>query len=637
MHKSLLYISCGLVPLWLSGCQQGESKADVTPNTLAQVSAASASWQSPDAKLLLTVSEQQGMQLSSAGGMQQLPGAFDQLSVKPLGDQQWAAATLDERANTITVVNVSESSLNLKQQWRLPELQPDSLCLFNDAQNQTLTLFVQDGASRAQQWLLAQHQQWLPTPKLLRPLNQPHDIKDCAVDDNNGWLYTLEEGVGIWRSPARIETAPEREPINLLKPWGDLDHEPSALRTDSMGNLFVLDEAGSQLSYWSVTALNTASRQQKTLPQFIALTPQPTETLSATVTTAGNSRVLLTHSDGSVASLSLSTAVSTTEAQLPMVTASAETPAADRSGDVMDDPAIWVNKTIPEQSRILGTHKKDGLYVYDLNAKQVARFGDGKLNNVDVRDGFPFNGETIGLAAASKREDNSLMFYGIHQNGDVFRIGKQPSDLDPIYGLCMGKIDDKFYVFANDKTGRIDQYLISDNQGQIKAERVRRLKVATQPEGCAIDDKRARLFVGEEDVAVWTADAHQDASTTLSKVADVGPALVADIEGMEIAQGETPLLLVSSQGNNSYALFNAVAPYQYRGSFRIGLDANRGIDGASETDGLDVVSGPVGSQYPHGLLVVQDGHNRMPDEAQNFKYVDWNTVLKTLGIDNLSN
>ncbi|QSX34242.1 phytase [Shewanella avicenniae] len=637
MHKSLFYIGCGLVPtLLLSGCEQ-VSTAETQPKVLPQVTAASASWQSSDATLLLSVSEQQGMTLRNAQGQRQLDGAFDQLSVKRFGEQQWVAATLDEVTNSITVVSFSDSALNVSQQWRLPQLQPDSLCLFNDAQNHTLSLFVQDGASRAQQWLLAQHQQWLPAPTLVRSLNQPHGIKDCAVDDNGGWLYTLEEGVGIWRSPARIEAVAERTPINLLKPWGDLASEPGALRTDSMGNLFAIDEQGSTLNYWPVTALQTAKADRKTKPQSIALQPHEVETLSATVSHPGSTNVLLSYKDGTAAAFSLPTAQVKQQKPLPMVSANAETPAADRTGDVMDDPAIWVNTVNPQQSRILGTHKKDGLYVYDLNAKQVARFGDGKLNNVDVRDGFPFNGETIGLAAASKREDNSLMFYGIHQNGDVFRIGKQPSDLDPIYGLCMGKIDDKFYVFANDKTGRIDQYLISASNGELTSKRVRRLTVTSQPEGCAVDDERGRLFVGEEDVAVWTADAHQDASTTLSKVAEIGDALVADIEGMEITSGDKPLLIVSSQGNDSYAVFDGIAPYQYRGSFRVGLDALSGIDGVSETDGLDVVSTPVGSQYPNGLLVLQDGRNRLPDEAQNFKYVDWNTVLKTLEINNSSN
>jgi 3-phytase len=38
------------------------------------------------------------------------------------------------------------------------------------------------------------------------------------------------------------------------------------------------------------------------------------------------------------------------------------------------------------------------------------------------------------------------------------------------------------------------------------------------------------------------------------------------------------------------------------------------------------------AQFPEGLLVVQDGFNEMPDEAQNFKFVSWQQVVKALGL-----
>ena len=56
-------------------------------------------------------------------------------------------------------------------------------------------------------------------------------------------------------------------------------------------------------------------------------------------------------------------------------------------------------------------------------------------------------------------------------------------------------------------------------------------------------------------------------------------------------------------------------------------------DGVQDTDGLDVVSAPLGPRYPMGLLVVQDGVNLAPDGAeanQNFKLVSWQEVLVAL-------
>ena len=53
-----------------------------------------------------------------------------------------------------------------------------------------------------------------------------------------------------------------------------------------------------------------------------------------------------------------------------------------------------------------------------------------------------------------------------------------------------------------------------------------------------------------------------------------------------------------------------------------------------DTDGLHVVSAPVGPRYPMGLLVVQDGINVAPDARvnQNFKLVSWQDVLDALNL-----
>ena len=61
-----------------------------------------------------------------------------------------------------------------------------------------------------------------------------------------------------------------------------------------------------------------------------------------------------------------------------------------------------------------------------------------------------------------------------------------------------------------------------------------------------------------------------------------------------------------------------------------GLNAAAGIDGASETDGLEVTAVNLGGPWNQGLLVVQDGRKRMPEQTQNFKFVPWADVTRTL-------
>jgi len=91
-------------------------------------------------------------------------------------------------------------------------------------------------------------------------------------------------------------------------------------------------------------------------------------------------------------------------------------------------------------------------------------------------------------------------------------------------------------------------------------------------------------------------------------------------------QGDQHFLVISSQGNNSYVLVDAEPPYRWRGRFRIGMNVAQGIDGVSETDGLEVTSANLGAPYTAGLLVVQDGRNRLPQAPQNFKLVPWTVI-----------
>ena len=55
--------------------------------------------------------------------------------------------------------------------------------------------------------------------------------------------------------------------------------------------------------------------------------------------------------------------------------------------------------------------------------------------------------------------------------------------------------------------------------------------------------------------------------------------------------------------------------------------------GASETDGLDVTSAHLGGIWNTGMLVVQDGRKRMPEDRQNYKYLPWTAVAKALGLE----
>ena len=85
----------------------------------------------------------------------------------------------------------------------------------------------------------------------------------------------------------------------------------------------------------------------------------------------------------------------------------------------------------------------------------------------------------------------------------------------------------------------------------------------------------------------------------------------------------TGYLIASSQGDNSYAVFRREGDNSYVGSFRI--SDGRGIDGTSDTDGIDVAATPLGASFPSGVFVAQDGEN--DEGTQNYKLVPLDQIF----------
>ena len=137
------------------------------------------------------------------------------------------------------------------------------------------------------------------------------------------------------------------------------------------------------------------------------------------------------------------------------------------------------------------------------------------------------------------------------------------------------------------------------------------------------DDALGRLYVAEEDRGIWRYGAEPGAGSrrTLVDRTGAGGHLGADVEGLAIPAGPrgTGHLVASSQGDDRFAVYRRGGRNAYVRSFRSGPTA--GIDGVTDTDGIDVTARPLGPRFPRGLFVAQDGDN---DGAhQNFKLVPW--------------
>ncbi|HDR6246501.1 TPA: phytase [Bacillus cereus] len=318
------------------------------------------------------------------------------------------------------------------------------------------------------------------------------------------------------------------------------------------------------------------------------------------------------------------------------VKAKGETDAVANAGDAADDPAIWVHPKDPEKSKIIGTNKENGIAVYNLKGKQLYSYEFGKLNNVDVRYGFPIGDKKIDIAAASNRSTNTIDIFAINpKTGELENITGTPihSNMKEVYGFSLyhSQKTNTFYALVVGKDGTFEQYELFDNgKGKIEGKKVRELKLDSQSEGIVADDEYGTMYIGEEDVAIWKFNAEPDGGNKpIAKVDSAdGNHLTADIEGLTIYYGKNGkgYLIASSQGNNSYAVYNRSGNNEYIGNFSI-VDGEK-IDGTSDTDGIDVMSFGLGEKYPNGIFIAQDGENVEQDKIanQNFKMVDWKKI-----------
>jgi 3-phytase len=283
------------------------------------------------------------------------------------------------------------------------------------------------------------------------------------------------------------------------------------------------------------------------------------------------------------------------------------------------------------------------MYVYDMQGKVASFRPDGKMNNTDLREGFELGGAKVVLVTASDRTHKSAAIYrldtGARKLVDV-ADGVQATGLPDPYGLCMyrGGTDGKTYVFINTGDGLMRQWeLLAGDNGRVRIEQVREFRFDSQAEGCVADDAGGNLYVDEEDVALWKLGAAADAGDTMTAIdrIDGNPALKADLEGLGIYHlGDgRGYIVISVQGNDTYAVYRLEGDHEYLGSFAVVADAARGIDGISETDGLEITSRNLGPGFEHGAMIAQDGRNVLPVENQNYKYVPWESIARALDLE----
>jgi len=335
--------------------------------------------------------------------------------------------------------------------------------------------------------------------------------------------------------------------------------------------------------------------------------------------------------------LSLTAAGPATDVITVTPTAKVATAPVPSAGDAADDPAIWIHPNDPAKSLVLGTDKKGGLHAYSLDGHDRQLVSPGlRPNNVDVLYGFQLAGRRVDLALASvgkAGKSSGVKVWTIDQaDGTLAEIGDgltfKAFDGGAPYGLCTYRSprNGATYFFVTDRNGAVEQYRLDPRDGNtpaLGATRVRAFRVGSQAEGIVADRERARLYVGEENVAIWEYGAEPGDGSDRRAVARVGEhGLTADIEGLAIyyAPAGKGYLLASSQGSNTINVYDRGGDHAYI----LTIDPKAGtIDDIAGSDGLDVTNERTSPLFPSGFLVIQDGKN---EGTQNFKLFTWEEI-----------
>ena len=487
----------------------------------------------------------------------------------------------------------------------------------------------------------------------------------CAVDDAAQTVVVSVETTGLWRLAAEPESDATPMQIDALAPFGTIEEEVKGVaiyRADAatayvlaadigQGVLRIYDFEGKPRGAIALAArgaipavgeVEGLALVSGSLPGFdgglLAVTDEDNGDAYA------NYKLIALADVAGPLGLAARDAAPDREVPRPtaiVVEPSVETEPVSTYGDAADDPAIWVNPADPAQSLIIGANKKLGLEVYDLSGRRIQTLPDGRMNNVDLRDGFPFDGERVSLVAASNRTSKTMALYRVEaatRRLIALEIEDAATGLRDPYGVCLYRSprNDRFYLFVNDAdTGLMRQWRLEERRGRVRATPVRDVQVGSQAEGCVADDELGWLYVGEEDTGLWKYGAEPGTRTERTAVDRTeGGNLTADVEGMSLWRGAggTGFLVVSNQGEDNYAVYRREGANEFVGKFHVVANEELGIDGASETDGLDVTSAALGPGLDHGLLVVQDGRNLTPTERQNFKLVPWSRIATALGL-----
>lgn len=311
-----------------------------------------------------------------------------------------------------------------------------------------------------------------------------------------------------------------------------------------------------------------------------------------------------------------------------------------------DDPAIWIHPTNPALSVIIGTDKDSahgGLYVWDLQGKQLQFVPIERPNNVDVRQGVKIGNHTLDLAVTQECRKQTLRVFAVNQeDGTLADIttaaGIATPELEAPYGLALyhRHSDGAVFVISSSREGEsakhLHQYqLFDDGHGRIAGRYVRAFghySIKDKVEGLLVDDELGYVYAADEEAAVrkYHVDPEHSNAAALAVFA-LDDGIKGDREGLALYRCDerSGYILLSSQKGKDYSSIKIYRREGEPGNPHVHkLLATLDTIGSEDTDGLEVTPQGVDERFPHGMIVKHDSPGRQ------FKMYSWQDFMLSL-------
>lgn len=468
------------------------------------------------------------------------------------------------------------------------------------------------------------------------------EIEAIAVDDEYGYVYYSDEGVGVRKYHADPDQTNEELALFATTGIAD-DHEGISIYKTDMGTGYIIlsDQQANKFHFFSRegTKLNPHDHQLIKVINAACNFSDGSEVTNASLGSLFPKGLFVAMSDdktfhfydwedlaGDDLLIAPDGLVEHTEnaIQPKYVT--------EKVVYDSDDPAIWVNSKDPAASLIIGTDKEvnGGLYVFDLHGKVVKTVPElGRPNNVDIAYGFKLNDELVDIVITTERSNNQLRIFSVPDmepidNGGL-EVFEGVDERGPMGIALYSTSDGVLYAIVGRTDGPLEgylwQYRIEDaGNGNVKLVKVRefgKYSGVKEIEAIAVDNELGFVYYADEAFGVrkyYANPAMGNEELALFGTDDFG----RDIEGISIykTDDKTGYILISDQQVGTFNIYPREGTLEDQNRHQL----IKSVELMTlESDGSEVSSTNLGPEFPKGIFVAMS-------TDKTFHIYDWRDI-----------